>query len=47
MVELIKQVHIGAMARVRVDGVLSDAFELSVGLKQGTVVILYLFCCNN
>ncbi len=43
MIELIKQIHVGAMARVRVDGELSEPFELGVGLKQGSVFAPLLF----
>ena len=43
MINLIKALHEGAMARVRVDGVLSAYFELINGLKQGSVFGPVLF----
>ena len=36
--KLIRNFHDGARARVRVDGVLSEAFALNTGVKQGSVL---------
>jgi hypothetical protein len=43
MVALIKAIHENSMARVRLDGELSDPFQLSCGLKQGSMLSPLLF----
>ena len=43
MVNIIKQLHFGMEASVRINGVLSDPFSVSNGLKQGCVLAPFLF----
>ena len=43
LVELIRQMHEGAQAKVRIDGELSEPFMLKNGLKQGSVLSPLLF----
>jgi hypothetical protein len=45
LIQLIKSIHYycGAQAKVRVDGELSEAFNLDRGLKQGSVLAPLLF----
>jgi hypothetical protein len=43
MVQLIRALHIGAQARVKVSGNLSSPFQLERGLKQGSVFAPLLF----
>ena len=43
LIGLIKALHEGAKAYVRLDGVLAEPFMLNVGLKQGAVVSALLF----
>ena len=43
LVNLIRALHDGAQARVRMDGELSDAFALERGLKQGSIFAPLLF----
>ena len=43
MLAAIKGLHEGARGRVKVDGVMSDWFELSVGLRQGAIFSPTLF----
>lgn len=43
LIELIKQIHVGAKGCVKVNGELGDAFLLSVGLKQGSIFAPLLF----
>ena len=43
LINLIKAFHEGAAAKVRVEGELSDPFDLKVGLKQGSIFSPLLF----
>jgi len=43
LITVIRNFHDGARARVRVDGVLSEAFALNTGVKQGSVLSPTLF----
>jgi hypothetical protein len=43
LVQLIQALHCGAQATVRVDGAMSEAFNLERGLKLGSVFALLLF----
>jgi hypothetical protein len=43
LVQLIQALHCGAQATVRVDGAMSEAFNLERGLKQGSVFAPLLF----
>ena len=43
LISVIKNFHDGARARVRVDGILSEVFELNTGVKQGSVLSPTLF----
>jgi len=43
MVALIRAIHENSMARVKLDGELSDPFQLSCGLKQGSMLSPLLF----
>ena len=43
LVALIKALYVGAKASTRIDGVLTDPFELNVCLKQGAVLSALLF----
>jgi hypothetical protein len=43
ILKVIVNLHEGSMARVQVEGVLSEAFQLNVGLKQGSVFAPLLF----
>ena len=43
MVNIIKQLHFGMEASVRINGVLSNPFSVSNGLKQGCVLAPFLF----
>lgn len=43
IVQLIKAFHVGAKARVRINGTFSDEFGLDKGLKQGSVFAPLLF----
>ncbi len=43
MIQLIKSINCGSQAKVRVDGKLSEAFNLDRGLKQGSVFAPLLF----
>lgn len=43
LIGLIKALHVGAKAYVRIDGVLAEPFYLNVGLKQGAVISALLF----
>ena len=41
MIDLVKSFHSGMKARVRVDGTLLDDFNVSNGLRQGCVMVLF------
>jgi hypothetical protein len=43
LIELIKNIHVGAKGSVKINGELGDAFLLSVGLKQGSIFAPLLF----
>ena len=43
LVNILKNMHSGMQASVRVDGILSDPFRISNGLKQGCVLAPFLF----
>jgi hypothetical protein len=43
MIQLIKTIHVGSIARVKLDGELSEGFELLCGLKQGSMLSPLLF----
>lgn len=43
MITIIKNLHVGAQAKVKVNGNLSESFQLERGLKQGSVFAPLLF----
>ena len=43
LINLIKAFHEGSLASVKIDGILSELFELKCGLKQGSVIAPLLF----
>ena len=44
LLRLIKAIHDGVIAQVRVNGELTDGFELKMGVKQGGVLSSLFFC---
>ena len=43
MINLIRGFHEGLMASIKIDGILSEPFELKCGLKQGSIIAPLLF----
>ena len=43
LIRLIRAFHEGSKASVKIDGVLSEVFELTMGLKQGSIIAPLLF----
>ena len=43
MINLIRGFHEGSIASIKIDGILSEPFELKCGLKQGSIIAPLLF----